>query len=136
MTKPLAAKITAYQNFLAIELIAEKSIKKKLTLSCDNEGCIGQVIHGLKNQLGASKEALELLAKVGKSRDCIGEIDCFKSDDGNLNFGWIGGNKKLVCVEKGNDLGSSTYVAPTANDVTVIPNDFPAGAKQMIESKR
>lgn len=132
----LAAKITAHKTFLAIELIAEKSIKGKLTLSFDNPGCIGQIIHGLKDQLGVSKEALELLAKIGKSHDDLGEVDCFKSGDGNLNFGWMGGGKKLVNVEDGNDLGSSTYTVLTAKDVTVIPNDFPAEAKKMLKGKK
>ena len=129
----VAVKVTAYKTFLAIELLATKSISEKLTLSIDNPGCIGQVIHGLKDQLGVSKEALKLLAQIGKSRDSIGDVDCFKSDDGNLNFCWLGGTHKLINVTPGNALGSSTYVAPTEKDVTVIPNEFPAEAKAVVD---
>ncbi len=136
-TPQVVVKVTAYKSFIAIELLATKSIKGKtgMTLSIDNPQCIGQVIHGLKDQLGVSKEALALLAKVGKSRDSIGDVDCFKSDDGNLNFCWIGGTHKLVNVTPGNDLGSSTYVAPTEKDVTVIPNDFPNEAKSLVDKE-
>jgi len=128
-------KITAHKDYIAIELFATKSVNKKLTLSFDHPGCFGQLVHGLQDQLGVSKEALALLARVGKSRDSIGDIDCFKSGDGDLSFGWIGGGCKLVKIDAGNQLGSSTYIAPTAKDVIVIPNDFPAGAKAIIDKK-
>jgi len=129
---PIVANITAHKTFIAIELLATASVPGKSTLSVDHPGCIGQIIHGLKDQLAVSKEALKLLSKVGRSHDDIGEVDCFKSNDGNLNFGWLGGGKQLINITDGNKLGSSSYIAPQEKDVTLIPNEFPEEAKKHI----
>jgi hypothetical protein len=129
----LVAKVYAYRDWLIMELLKFKSVPGKYTLS-DKPGVLGQVIHGTK-QVGVSKEALALLARVGRSRDDIGEIDCFKSSNGNLNFSWLGGGRKLVQVTPGSDLGSSSYVAPTESDVTVIPNDVPKEAQAAIDAR-
>lgn len=134
----LTALITACtlkkRSFIAINLLKEKSEPGKSTLAHDHIGYIGNVLHGLK-QLGVSKEALVLLSKVGKSQDDIGELDCFKTNDGKLHFAWLGSifGKKIIEIAEGNDLGSSTYTAPTEADVTIIPNDFPQEAKEVVE---
>lgn len=43
-----------------------------------------------------SPEALELLKRIPKSDDALGDIDVFKADDGKVIFGWIGSPMTVV----------------------------------------
>lgn len=56
-----------------------------------------------------SPEALELLKKVPKSGDDIGDVDVFNTNDGKVIFSWLGG--PLTSIDVKNASGSSTYDA-------------------------
>lgn len=57
-----------------------------------------------------SPEALEVLKKVPRSGDDIGDVDVFKDNSGRVIFCWMGSNMKVVKVDDGMS-GSSTYDA-------------------------
>ena len=56
-----------------------------------------------------SPEALELLKKIPKSGDCIGDVDVFKAADGMVVFCWLGG--PLAMINPSSAEGSRSYDA-------------------------
>lgn len=127
MGKQLIARITAFKNYLALELLANKSEKDASVLACDNPKCLGQMILDCK-RLGVSNEAFSLLKEVKQSPDDIGDIICYMGDDKKYRFGWLGGGKRLIQVSPGNELGQFGFMCFGPKDVTIIPNDFPEEA--------
>ena len=125
------ANVTAYKGKLVIELLATKSIPNEVTTSLDTLGVFGQVIENTKEHLGVSKEAMELLKKVKKGHDDLGDVDWFKANNDHYVFGWIGGPYAIVDPMKAE--GSSTYVVP--NDYIEIENNVPDGAKAYLDSE-
>ena len=55
-----------------------------------------------------SPEAIEILKKIPKSGDCIGDVDVWKTNDGKVIFGWLGGPLKMV-DPKDDISGSRSY---------------------------
>jgi hypothetical protein len=90
---------------------------------------IGCVLANTKERLGISDEALELLKKIPKSHDDIGDVDCFKSGDKWI-FGWLGPARRLISTV--GTSGSSSYDI-NALEFKRIPNDVPVEAKNAVE---
>lgn len=75
------------------------------------------------NKCEFSQEALDLLKTIKPSRDAIGDIDIFNSNDGVI-FCWLGGILRLI--NPNNVSGSRDYdpeLLPDASEVEV-PQDF------------
>ena len=72
-----------------------------------------------------SPEAIDILKKIPKSHDDIGDVDVFKAEDGRVIFAWIGGPQSGIDPKAG-VTGSSTYspelLVPNPN--VVAPYDF------------
>jgi len=68
-------------------------------------------------------EALELLKKIPKSCDDIGDVDVFKSENG-IVFSWLGGPRTALKPDKAS--GSSSYDPSLlkANPKVETPKDF------------
>lgn len=84
-------------------------------------GNIGCVCDASKVQI--SKEALELLKKIPRGRDGLGEIDVFGSGDKKI-FGWMGG---FLRVFKPSEIETSRDYDPsilTHTDGVEVPKDF------------
>jgi hypothetical protein len=122
------AHITAYKGKLVLELRVTKSIPNEVVTNLDKPGNLGQVIMDTARNLGVSAEALELLKKVRRGHDDLGDIDWFRAGD-SAAFGWLGGIYRIADPEQVE--GSSSY--GTFAHV-VIPNDVPEGARQAIDS--
>jgi hypothetical protein len=73
-----------------------------------------------------SPEALELLKRVPKSSDDIGEVDIFGSNDGMIIFSWLGGIKKMFKPEH---VSSSNSYNPSLISTTVPVEIDPAFIK-------
>lgn len=72
------------------------------------------------------QEALDLLKKVKKSRDCIGDVDVFDSSQGVI-FSWMGGQARVICIEE--DKASRDFNPDLLEGVVKIvknepPDDF------------
>ncbi len=120
------ARVTAYRGKLVLELLAKASSEDVAT-SLDRPGNIGQVIMHTDRNLGVSEEAIALMKKVRSGRDSIGDIDWFKSNQGDV-FGWIGGPCALVdaaTCEAARGFAVRSYVS--------IANDVPEGARAAID---
>lgn len=126
--------ITAYKEHLVFTTTDEK---------CDDflpagEGRIGCLLHNpTERLLGISSEAMELLGRIPKSNDDIGDVDCFMSGE-EWNFGWLGGELTTKPVGEGHQLsGSKTWDIEMVKRMphAEIPNDVPEGAREAIDEK-
>lgn len=91
-------------------------------LAKPENGSFGCVLDASK--IDISKEALKTLIEIPRGRDGLGDIDCFKADDGTIVFGWIGGYYKAF---KPNDVVTSRDYNPkllTSTENVDIPEDF------------
>ncbi len=62
----------------------------------NDKGNIGSVISNTPKNLGISEEALELMQKVKRGSDGIGDIDWFKTNKHEYVFSWIGGLYRIL----------------------------------------
>lgn len=84
-------------------------------------GQLGFVMDASKIEI--SKEALKLLKTISKSGDDIGDIDVFKTNDGKIIFGWLGG--PLALKDPTEISGSNTYNADLLDKVVKITKNDP-----------
>ncbi len=129
----IKAKVVAYKGYLVIECMADKSEEDTCTLSVDHPSHVGQVIHNTKNHLGVSKQAVELLERVKRSGDDLGEIDFWKSDNDTWHFSWLGGIKRIVNPTDEECTGSNSYQVPNSSEYVSIENEVPKEAKEVID---
>ena len=87
-------KVFAYKGFVGIsadensEGIIAHPGNGNLGVVCDSKG------------VEISEEALELLNRVDRGHDSLGEVDVFKANDGVIVFSWLGGYKKAFRPEE------------------------------------
>lgn len=76
------------------------------------------------SQVEIHPEALELLKKVKRSHDDIGDVDVFGASDGKVIFAWLGGPMRALNPEEVE--GSSSYDASLlkSTDGVETPQDF------------
>jgi len=75
-------------------------------------------------------EAIEVLKKVSKSNDDLGEVDIFSSVDGPT-IGWLGGVLTLIGPET---TGSNSYEPELLDDVEPVDLDIPEALKDYIDT--
>lgn len=99
----MRTKVFAHKHFIGIEssfeaegLLNDPSQQNQLGFVVDADFCDIQ------------PEALELLKKIPKSQDDIGDVDVFKAEDGKVIFSWLGGN--LVGLETTNTTVSGSHL--------------------------
>jgi hypothetical protein len=127
-------KVTEYKGYIVIETVnpTEKH-KDFLPAGGSNLGCI--LSHCSKDNLGISKEGFELLGKVRRGRDDLGEIDIFGAQGANVIFGWLGGAYKIANPKDSECTGSNSYDASLLKgNYSEIENEAPQGAKEAIEN--
>ena len=85
-------------------------------------GQLGFVVDA--DQVEIQPEALELLKKVKRSGDDIGDVDVFSADGGKVVFAWLGG--PMRAMDPNEVEGSSTYDAGLLKSTEGVtpPQDF------------
>jgi len=85
-------------------------------------GQLGFVVDA--DQVEIQPEALELLKKVKRSGDDIGDVDVFSADGGKVIFAWLGG--PMRAMDHNEVEGSSSYDASLlkATEGVTPPKDF------------
>lgn len=122
----LKVKVTSHGDYVIIEPLQFEE-EKDIFYPCGN-GRVGNVLIGTEKHLGMSEEAVELLKKIKKSHDDIGDVQTWKSDNKGDCFGWIGGIFGLFNVTKAE--GDRDGIIDIAH--VTIPNDVPEEAIEAI----
>jgi len=107
----MKTKITEYEGFICINTEDPSANESFIPSGGSQLGCL---IMDSKKLLGVSKEALELLKKVKKSHDAIGDLMSW-GDKEKWFFGWLGGAKRILDPEnatgdRGYDPNNLQYV--------------------------
>ena len=134
MAKPehYLVQVTAYNNHVVIFADPEAPETEEW-VPCGN-GKFGCVLINTKGKLGISQEALELLRKIKRGRDSLGDLDCFKTADNRWCFSWIGGLARFIDIAEAET--SRDYQVPPESVFDFIPNDVPIGAIDLINLKK
>ena len=122
----LLAKVTAHRGILILEGF-EGNDPHWLP---DGGSRIGCVVLDTKNHLGVSEEALQILDKIERGDDDLGDVDWWACDDGTKAFGWIGPRQRLLSPDHAS---VSRNHKVFRDDCTVIPNDSPQEAIEAID---
>jgi hypothetical protein len=107
--------VTAHKGILIIDARIKEEHPDWVPIG---PGKIGCVLIDTKAHLGISKEALDLLEKIERSHDDIGDVDWFDSVHGKC-FAWLGSPKRFVNPD--NTEGSRNH-AVYRDDCTIISN--------------
>lgn len=124
----MKVKVTAYRGLIIVE--AQDPETPMQGWAPNGPGKIGSIICDTAKNLGVSKEALDLLGQIRRSRDCIGEIDWFGADDGTKVFGWMG---PFLAVFAPNRVSGSRNYHVFADSCKLIPNIPPEGIRKEID---
>lgn len=96
-------------------------------------GRIGCVVLDTKKTLGVSEEAFELMRKVQRNRDAIGDISWWECDDGTHAFSWCGSIHRVISPEDAEGDRDFHVHNRLWAACTKIPNEVPEAAKLMID---
>jgi len=96
----------------------------------NNMGC---VTSDSKKFLQVSQEALDLMRKIKKNHDAIGDISWWRCADGTYAFSWFGAIFRIVDPDDAEC--DRDFAIPPAEFYTLIPNDVPKEVKKGIGSK-
>ncbi len=121
----MKVKVTKYKGYIVIETLKPDADNDFVPIG---PGKIGCVLMNTGKHLGASKEAMTSMKKLKVSRDDIGEVDAWITDDGRHCFSWLGGLKRFVGPEA--ELSNTGF-----SDIAFIeiPNDTPVEAMAAID---
>lgn len=121
----MKVKVTEYKNCVVIETLKPEKDDDFIPIG---PGKVGSVLINTGKHLGISKEALTFMRGLKISRDAIGEVDAWITDDGRSCFGWLGGLKRIVGPEA--ELPKTGF---QDIDYIEIPNEPPGDAKKAID---
>ena len=129
--------VTKYKNYIVINAKL-KALKDKNFIPAGNGnfGCLLRVEKKDKWKIGISKEAFEALNNIQNGHDAIGDIDCFKSGDDGVVFGWIGGLKTYWKVGKKLETSRDADFKILEDVVQFIPNRNPKAFIEVIEKSK
>ncbi len=133
----IKARVVAYKGRI---VIVPKEPEKDITnkgpriwwpTGGSNRNILGCVLGNSKEMLGISEEAVELLRKVKRGYDAIGDLDWWKCSDGNYAFSWWGPIYRIVNTElaeaaRGFQVHEGQYLK--------IINQVPTAAKKVIDA--
>lgn len=125
----LKTKVTAHKGIIVIETKDPVADSDFIPAGGSKIGC---VLANTKDRLGISGEALELLKKIPRSGDDIGDVDSFTSDKSGDVFTWLGPACRLV--DPASASGSRTYDIGNI-EFNTIPNEVPKRAAAAIDKK-
>lgn len=126
----LKVKVTEHRGILVFETINPNEVDADFVPAGGSN--IGCVLCDSK-KLGVSPEAMELLKKIKRGSDGLGDPDIFKSGD-KVVFGWLG--NVFALKHPDHCEGSKDYDSFLLNGVcTTIENETAEGAKAAIDSQ-
>jgi len=127
MNKDLNVELTVYNGYLVISTV-------------NTEGMIipggtnmGTTLANAKGKLGASKEAIEIVANAKKGGGFTQGFDCYGNEE-NTIFQWFGGQNRIIelkDVEASRDHDGGLF----RNIVVEIENNTPEVAKEAIDAE-
>lgn len=103
-------------------------------------GRIGCVVLDTQNSLGVSEDAFELMKRVPRNRDAIGDISWFSYEAGGSQespgyaFSWFGSIHRVLDPENSEGARDFRITDHLKNHCTIIPNDVPEAAKLAIDA--
>lgn len=123
----LKVEVTEYKGQLCIRTINPN--EKDPNFIPNGDGRIGCVLADTEHRLGISEEALEILRKIPKSPDAIGDVDAFRSARRPV-FSWLGNIYQIVHPKGAS--GSRDYNIDSI-PFTIIENDSDLRAMEVID---
>jgi hypothetical protein len=85
-----------------------------------NLGCVADA-----SKVDISQEAIDVLKTVKKNRDVIGDIGCFKADDGMVVFSWFGYYlRPIVPAECEADRDTDLSLLTASTELIEVPQEF------------
>lgn len=87
-----------------------------------NKGQLGFVVDA--KYVDIQPLALEILRKIRKSGDDIGDVDVYKTENDQIIFSWLGGPLKVLIHEEVSGSNSYDPSLLTACDTVETPEDF------------
>ena len=127
MNKDLNVELTVHNGYLVISTTNPEG------MLLPGGGNMGTTLANAKGKLGASKEAIELVANARKSSGSFSQgLDCYGSEE-NTIFQWFGGQNRII---ESKDIESSRDHDPSLfrKIVVEIENNVPEGAKEAIDA--
>jgi len=91
--KKYIMKITTYRGFIVTEPFVDNDDNLVLP---DGHNIIGTMVIDTENNLGMSSEAWEIIKKMERSGDDIGDFNAYHRDDNKDCVSWLGGPRKVV----------------------------------------
>jgi hypothetical protein len=98
----MRTQVFAYKGWIGIQ---SSTVAKGLLNDPIKPSQLGFVLDA--SFVDISSEALELLKKIPRSSDDVGEIDVYKNSSGRIIFSWLGGPLKMCKPE--NITSSNSY---------------------------
>ncbi len=130
MSKKIYTKLTAYKGTLVVEHQVTESDDIVVT-PYDRPGNMGYVVKDV-SYVGVSQEAYDFLKSLPKGSDSLGEVDMFRTSDGQHCLAILGG----ACVLIGKDAETSRdYDVPPLSAFQLIENEVPEGAIHAIDGE-
>jgi hypothetical protein len=130
----LKVEVVAYKGLLVIiPKDPEKNVGKNFGWYPLGQTRIGSVLVDTKKLLGVSRQAFELMKKIEVGRDCIGDIDWWRCDDGTYAFAWFGPIYRVIDPESAIAARGFFVTEALLEMCTIIPNDVPAEATESID---
>jgi hypothetical protein len=127
----LKVRVVAHEGMIVIvPFEPEKDIKHQWWPTGGKNGNnLGCVIGDSKKMLGCSREALDLMRRVKKNHDAVGDLGWWRCNDGQYAFSWWGPIFRIVDPAH-SEADRDFHVHE--DQCTIIPNDVPEEAKKAI----
>jgi hypothetical protein len=96
-----------------------------------NGNILGCVLGNSQTMLGLSKEAIELMERVRRNHDAVGDLGWWKCNDGTYAFSWWGSIHRIVNPDTSE--GDRDFRIHEGQYIKIV-NQVPAAAKKVIDS--
>jgi hypothetical protein len=116
---PFMVKVLAYKNKLVLTPSCHEV--REEWVPCGGN-YLGSVILNSKQHLQVSQKALDLMSKIRRSNDDIGDIGWWKCTNGNFAFSWLGAIYRIIDPKTAE--GDRNF-AIHQDACTIIPNRIP-----------
>lgn len=131
----MKVKVVAYKERLVIvPNNPTEDIGKPVGWYPTGDGRMGCVLTDTKARLGVSEEAFELMKKIPRNRDAIGDIGWWECDDKTWAFSWFGSIHRIINPIKSEGDRNFRVNDTLKQFCTIIPNDVPEEAKAILDN--
>ncbi len=132
----MKVKVVAYRDrIIIVPDQPENNIGKDFRWYPTGDTRLGCVIGDTKINLGVSEEALALMKTIKRGHDAIGDIDWWGCDDETYAFSWWGPIYRIINPATAEAPRNYNITDKHLAQCTIIPNEVPDLAKQVIDSE-